>query len=250
MMTIRIFASRLLAFITQRRRDADLRDEIQAHLDALTDDLTRRGMSIEQARAAARREFGGVDQITEAYRDQRGLPFAESVARDVRHAGRAMRRAPGFTTVVILTFALGVGAMTAIFAIVNSVMLQPLPYPNALRLVQITQKLPQAVEASIPPVAALSSDQLRTLRTYSRTLSHVVASSLTAMTLTSVDEPIRVNVGLVTPGFFEAFGILPLEGRSFASADEPLSGPGTVVLLSHGRGRADSGAIRRSSAGR
>jgi putative ABC transport system permease protein len=236
MTPMRVLLSRLVALIARRRREAELTDEIQAHLDALTEDHVRRGLSLANARAAARRDFGGIDQVKEAYRDQRTIPLVEVIGRDLRHALRSLRRSPLFTAVAVLTFALGVGATAAVFAIINSVLLRPLPYPNAARLVQIAQTLPSTRGSSAPPVIVtnLSPEQFRALRTQSRTLSHVVAYSTTSMTLTGIENPTRVNVGLVAAGFFEAFGVPVLLGRPFAVADEPSVGPGPVAMLSHG----------------
>src|ERR1700694_6058773 len=104
---LRVFASRVLALFKKRRRDAELNDEIQGHLALLMEENLRAGMSVDDVRAAARREFGGVDQIREAYRDQRGMPFVETIAQDIRYAMRTFRRSPGFVIAVVLSLSLG-----------------------------------------------------------------------------------------------------------------------------------------------
>ena len=131
---MRTLASRLFALFRKRRDDNDLRDEIQAHLGALTDEYVRRGMSAPDARAAARREFGGVDQLKEIYRDQRSLPWLDTLMQDVRYALRALRANPGFTAAAIMSLALGIGANSAVFGVLNAAMLRDLPVSDPDRV--------------------------------------------------------------------------------------------------------------------
>src|SRR5215831_19603760 len=106
---------RFLGMFTHRRTDAVLDEEIRAHLDLLAEESVRRGMTPEEARAAARRAFGGVDQVKEVYRDQRSWPWLDAVTHDTRYAVRSLLRDPLFCAVAVLTLALGIGATTAIF---------------------------------------------------------------------------------------------------------------------------------------
>src|SRR5215467_15537917 len=119
---------RLLAMFRGRRRDAVLDDEIRTHLDLLTSDFVSRGMALDEARSAARREFGGVDQIKEIYRDQHRVRWLETCLRDLRYGWRSMRRAPALTAVIVLTLGVAIGANTAIFGVVDAVLLKPLRY--------------------------------------------------------------------------------------------------------------------------
>src|SRR5678815_705592 len=109
MNALRVFGARLGGFFSARRRDTELNGENQTHLDLLAEENMRAGMSVDDARAAARREFGGVEQIKETYRDQRSLPFVETIAQDIRCARRTLRRRPGFVIAVVLSLSLGIG---------------------------------------------------------------------------------------------------------------------------------------------
>jgi predicted permease len=123
----RVLASRLVAFFTTQPHDRDLNDEVQAHLELLADDHVRRGLSSRAALAAARREFGGLDQVKEAYRDQRGLRLVEAFVEDVRDAFRTLRRSPGFTTVAVGMLALGIGINALVFTVTNAVLFKGFP---------------------------------------------------------------------------------------------------------------------------
>src|ERR1700681_641695 len=141
-MWMRVLTSRLRDLFSKRRSDADLEDEFAAHLDLLAQENIRRGMPREEARYAARREFGGVEQIKQTYRERRGLPMLETFLQDLRFGARTLRKNPGFTAVAILTLALGIGANAAIFSVVNAVLIRPLPFKDSSRLVMLWEGLP------------------------------------------------------------------------------------------------------------
>src|SRR5688500_2132455 len=133
---MRTFWSRAAGLLGLGHTDRELDDEVSFHLEMLAGEYMRRGMSAEDARAAARRNFGGVIQMKEDYRDQRGLPVVETFVQDARYGIRTLLRTPGFTLAALLTLALGIGANSAIFSVINAVLLRPLPFPEPEELVR------------------------------------------------------------------------------------------------------------------
>ncbi len=135
MSRLRVLFSRLRGLFLKRSLEQELADEIQSHLEMQIEDNKRLGMSADEARHAALRKFGGVEQVKEIYRDRRGLPFVETFLRDLGYAGRMLRRTPILSTVAILSLALGIGANTALFSVVDAVLLKTLPVTKPEQLV-------------------------------------------------------------------------------------------------------------------
>src|SRR5689334_2949394 len=138
----RFILSKIAAVFRRSRVEEELDQEIQHHLAQLEQRFIDRGMTADEARYAARREFGGIQQLKESHREQNSLAWLDHVRRDVRIALRGLRRNRGFSIVAILTLALGIGANTAIFSVINGVLLRPLPYKNGEGLVLVRQELP------------------------------------------------------------------------------------------------------------
>ncbi|MET0212891.1 MAG: permease prefix domain 1-containing protein, partial [Vicinamibacterales bacterium] len=133
---------RVIDVFRRRRLDTDLDSQLAYHRDALEAEARAKGLSPDEARAAARRAMGGLTQVQDAYRDQLTIPVIDALWQDVRYAFRAMRRNLTFTVVVVLTLAVGIGANAAVFSVLNSVLLKPLSYPRAEKLVALRQIAP------------------------------------------------------------------------------------------------------------
>ena len=132
---LRIFLFRLRGMFLKRNLEQELADEISSHLEMQVEDLQRQGMSADEAHYAALRKFGGVEQVKETYRERRGLTYVETFLRDLGYGARMLRRSPIITTVAILSLALGIGANTALFSVVDAVLLKTLPVEAPDRLV-------------------------------------------------------------------------------------------------------------------
>jgi putative ABC transport system permease protein len=225
---VRAALARIAGVFTGSDADDDLRDELQAHLDMETAENIRRGMPPDEARRQALLASGGLTQAAEAVRDQRGLPWIQSVAADVRYALRTLRRSPAFTTVVVITLALGIGANTAIFSVVRGVLLKPLPHRDGDRLVYLRHSVDGPGGASI----AFSVPEVRDFREGARSLAGIAEYSPWTLTLQGEDDAARIEVGLVTGNYFEVMGLSPVLGRLTRPSDD---GPGVppVMVLTH-----------------
>ena len=145
--SIRVLLSRCVALFRRKRLDDDLDEELRAHIELAIEEHRSRGMSEQQARTAALRAFGGVTRIRESYRVQRGLPWLEQIAWDIRYTMRQLRRAPGFALTAILTLALGIGAAASVFSVVNAVLLKPFAFHDPDRLVVLRETEQGAVRS-------------------------------------------------------------------------------------------------------
>ncbi len=221
------FRSKLHAALRGRRTLADdLAEELASHLDLEKRAALDRGLSPEEAETAARRRVGNPTYIAERVRDSWGFPPLESFLSDVRHGFRAMRRAPGFSLVVIGTLALGIGVNTAIFSVVHEVLLKPLPYPAAERLVRFGESAGKAQGISV------SWGNFQNWRDSNHTFEAMAAFQFTERTLTGRGDPV-VTLGLTaTAPYFSLLGMRPLLGRLFNPADD-RPGAAPVIVLSH-----------------
>jgi predicted permease len=217
---LRILALRIKGLFGKSRREIDLDAELQAHLAALTEENIRRGMKPEEARCAARREFGGVEQTKELYRERRGLPFFETLFYDMRFGARMLTKNPGFAIVAVLTLALGIGANTAIFSVVNAVLLRPLAYKNPDRLVTILHN-------GDNPVAVANYIDWRD---QSRSFEAMGAADYWSPNLTGVDPPEHLWGLQVTQNLLPLLGVEPMFGRVFLPGEDQKGSEFEVVL--------------------
>jgi putative ABC transport system permease protein len=220
--------ARLTGVFTKDRADDDLREEMQAHIEMATAENVRRGMRPDDARRQAILSAGGVTQASEAVRDQRGLPWLESIAADINYAFRALRHSRAFTIIVVITLALGIGANTAIFSVVRGVLLKPLPHRDGDRLVYLRHSMDGPGGEDI----AFSVPEVRDLRNGAPSLAGIAEYSSWTLIHQGDEGAERVSVGLVTGNYFEVMGLTPAVGRLTEPSDD---GPGVppVVVLAH-----------------
>jgi predicted permease len=225
---LRAFASRLRGLVGKLALDAELDEELQAHLELLTEEHVRRGLPLEEARLAARRDFGGSEQVKEAYRDQRSLPCVEALLQDVRFGLRVLARNPGFTAVAVLTLGLGIGANTAIFSLVNAVLVASLPVRDPDRLVVI-----EAESADSETNYSFSYPMYADLRDRGTAFSAVAGFAGAQVNLSHAGSSEQAVGELVTGNYFETLGVRPWLGRLLTPADDRTPGGHPVVVLSH-----------------
>lgn len=217
--------SKLRRTLTLRRGwSDDLAEEIESNLHLAAEDHQAHGMQSDQARAAARRSFGNPTLISEKARDTWTFPRFETFVQDLRYGARNIRKSPGYSLVVILTLALGIGANSAIFSVVDTVLLKPLPYPSAARLVHLAETHAKAEGISV------TWGNYRAWRKYNRSFEDMAGFQLDHLTLTGLDEPLFTAAGEVTSGFFGLVGAKPLLGRVFTDEDDRAGANQTVVL--------------------
>ena len=217
---MRRFLVRLVNLVRRGRVEREMTREMEAHLALMQDAFERQGLAPEEARLAALREFGGVDQAREQHRDARSFVWLEQRVKDLRHGARSLLRAPSFTVVAVLTLALGIGATSSVFSVVNGVLLRPLPYAEPDRLVTLLH------HGSGPVAPANYLDW----RVAANSFVSMAAAEYWSPSLTNVDAPEQL-VGLkLTANLLPTLGVRPLLGRYFASPDDRQGAPHEVVL--------------------
>ncbi len=225
---LRGWLTRLFGLFDHRRREREFAEELESHLALHIEDNLRAGMSPEEARRQTQIKLGGVTQAQELHREQRGLPMLETLFQDLRFGLRMLRKNPGFSLIAVLTLALGIGANTAIFSVVNAVLLRPLPFADAERLVMIWETHPEVPRAG----ASIPDFQDWRAQAHSFDEMAVHADSFRNAVLTVQGEATFVQGSLISQNLFPLLGLKPVLGRNFLPEEEqPASN--RFVILSH-----------------
>jgi putative ABC transport system permease protein len=211
------------------RRERELDEELRAHLAMAVRDRIERGEAPAAAAAAARREFGNVTLIKDATRDAWGGRAVDALARDARHAVRTLTRAPGFTALVVIMLALGIGVNTAILSAARAVFLQPLPYPDPSRLAFVSRAYPGFPQGGGNFTYPAYLDMRRENTSFEQLAAY---QDFGALALTDSAEPVRVRTSYITPSYFELLGVRPALGRTFRSDEDRPGGAQPVAIVS------------------
>jgi predicted permease len=238
----RAFWARLAGWLARPRRDREFEEELASHLAMHVEDNLRAGMPPEEARRDALQKLGGVEQTRERYREQQGLPLVDTLTQDVRIGLRMMRRSPLFTAAALLVLALGIGANAVMFSVVNLLLLRPLPYPDAGRLLHV-----QTVDAQHTEMATAVPD-FQEYRSRNRTFEGLASYYSGPFDLTGVGEPERVRALVVSSEFLGVLRTPPALGRDLLPRDE-VWGDHRVALITDGfwrrRFAGDPGLVGR-----
>jgi predicted permease len=216
MRKLRAWFMRCGGMFRKERRERELAEELESNLQFHIEDNLRAGMTSEEARRQALIKLGGLEQTKEIYREGRGLPCLETLLQDLRYGIRTLHKAPGFTAVAVLTLALGIGANTAIFSVIDAVLLRPLPYAEPQRLVAMRQN------DSLLNVADIQKE--------AQSFSQGGAVNIEPMDYTGGVEPLQVHAGYVDAGLFQVLGVPALLGRTLSADEDRRGGPRVVVL--------------------
>jgi predicted permease len=224
MRTIGVWLLRLADLFRKERRDHELDAELQSHLQFHIEDNLRLGMTTEEARRQALITLGGLDQTKESYRNGRGFPSLDSLMQDVRFGLRMLRKNPGFTTVAVLTLALGIGANTAIFSVVNGVLLAPLPYRQPDRLVAVWETDPRF------PLVGASYPNFLDRQREARSFEQMAALAQQAYDLAAPGSPEHIDGEEVSAGLFSTLGVTLSLGRDFSPAEDTHGGAPVAII--------------------
>jgi putative ABC transport system permease protein len=224
MIHVRRFVAQLRSLVGNLRAEDELSREVASHLAMLADDFERQGMSSEEARLAALRALGGLEQVKQAHRDERTPLWIEQTIQDLRYGARMLTRSPGFTIAAALTLALGIGASTAIFSAVNPILFQPLPYPHSDRLMMI-QEMRKDGSPRRPTFGTFLG-----MTQGNQSFEAMAVVKPWQPTVIGTIHPERLDGQLVSSGYFRALGILPVLGRDFNVQDDRFRGPNAVIL--------------------
>ena len=222
-----VVAARLRGLFEHKRLEHELDDEVRFHLEMQIEDNLKAGMNPAEARYAALRSFGGIEPMKERYRERRAFALVETMAQDIRYAVRTLRKSPGFTTTSVATLALAIGANTAMFSVLNAVLLRPLPYRSPEQLAMLWTEIPsQRVREGRS--AYLNVEQWRS---QSESFADMAVFDPVSVTLTTAAEAEQISVARISPNFFPLLGVQPLQGRTFSA--EEAEQRQRLALISH-----------------
>ena len=226
----RRIVAKLRNLLANKRAEEDLAREVASHLALLADDFERRGMPPEEARLAARRAYGGVEQAKQAHRDERSVLWIEQTTQDLRYGLRTLSKSPGFTITAVVTLALGIGACTAIFSLVNAVLIRSLPYGDPSRLVYLYTPNPRY---NIPPESfGPAYGDFYDIKRESRSFQSITTFDQSMLSLAEQGSAQRVSAALVDGDFFQTFQASPELGRGI-TPDDNQPGRERVAVISH-----------------
>ena len=219
------FARRMASLFRRARIEGGLNDEIRFHIDQQTEKNIRSGMTPEAARRAALLRFGGVDQVREATRDEFRAGALEDFGSDLRFGARLLRRTPGFAAVAVLTLGLGIGTATAVFSVVNGVLLEPLPYPDADRIVRLFQ-----LDANGRRNGNVSHPNFQDWKDGTRSFRAMAEMASAPQPAVVNGQPDMIVGAVVSQEFFEVMGVGPAIGRGFEEADKSPGAPPVAIV--------------------
>src|SRR6516165_6797104 len=207
--------------------EKDTDEELRAHVLDRREDLERSGLTREEAARRARIEFGGHEKFREECREERGGFWLETVWSDIRFGARMLRNSPGFTAVAIFTLALGIGANTAIFSVVDAVLLRPLPYAEPDRIVTVAES---NRPYDLPSRNEVSAGNFFDWRLRNHVFEQIGAVHIPGYSITGTDRPERVQGAAISAGMLHLLGLRPALGREFETADDRDGAPPVVML--------------------
>lgn len=221
--------ARISALLTGRKLDADFQEELDEHLELLTEEFRSQGFSEAEARRKAQMKLGGVTATRELHRQTRGLPRLESLLQDIRYALRSFRREPGYFAIAVLIMGLGIGAASSIFSVVNTLILKPLPFANADRLVWIANTGDGGLSSKTLRTGNLA-DWQELSESFEDLGGYFAFFEYTGLKLVGEGQPERVRSVAVTEGFLSTLGVRPQMGRDFVREEVVYNGRPAVLL--------------------
>lgn len=237
METVRTILSRFKGLFRRRCLDEELEEELRAHIDLAIEEKIRQGVSAEEARRSALREFGGLTQTQERYRTQRGLPWIDTILQDTRYALRQLRKSPVFTVTVVLTLAVGVGAVTSVFSVVNGVLLRPYAFEDSGRVIVWRESIRELEHAE--PLLPDNYRHYMNLKSHANTIEDAaivqpagfsIATETAARGSDAMAHPHEAEGMSISPNFFSVLGVAPMLGRAFTQEEAQPGKDGEVML--------------------